>query len=133
MQLFKCDRCGEKRTVLPTGRLSRVCLKCEGIMYPLAPDKAPAAKVPSGMARAFAEKFHGKYLKRAIERKRSRTPWSDFEFDELFERLQDETSELYEAATELKDLKAVMDECLDVANFAWFIYEQAKAKIKTTA
>jgi hypothetical protein len=24
------------------------------------------------------------------------------------------------------DHEAIMDECLDVANFAWFIYEQAK-------
>lgn len=84
----------------------------------LMSNRDAVVKVPSAMARAFAEKFHEKYLRRAAERKRSLAPWSDFEFDELFERLQDETSELYEAATELKDLKAVMDECLDVANFA---------------
>ena len=81
-------------------------------------------------ARAFAGEFHGKFMRRAAERNRSLTPWVDFEFIELFERLQEETSELYEAAMEKKDMEAVMDECKDVANFAWFIYEQARFKLE---
>jgi NTP pyrophosphatase (non-canonical NTP hydrolase) len=85
------------------------------------------------MARAFAEEFHRKFIRRAAERKRSLTPWSDFEFIELFERLQEETSELYEAIFEEKDMEAVMDECKDVANFAWFMYEQAKLKLEQGA
>ena len=91
------------------------------------------AEVPCSdrvMARAFAEEFHAKFLKRAIERKRSLTPWTDFESIELFERLQEETSELYEAIFEVGDMGAVMDECKDIANFAWFIYEQAKLELE---
>jgi hypothetical protein len=80
------------------------------------------------MARCFADEFHAKFLSRAEEKGRSLTPWSDFVFEELYERLIEEVEELFQA--DLNDVtpEDIMDECKDVASFAWFIYEQAKAK-----
>lgn len=87
-------------------------------------------KDSGSMVHFFADEFHAKYLARAIERKRSLTPWSDVAFINLFERLEEEISELYDAAMIEDDMEMVMDECKDIANFAWFIYEQAKLELK---
>jgi NTP pyrophosphatase (non-canonical NTP hydrolase) len=66
-----------------------------------------------------------KFKLRAIERKRSLYPWKDFSTAHLLERLFEEFQELVEAADN-ENVDEIMDECLDVANYAWFIYEQAK-------
>lgn len=115
-----------KRECKHGAKLEHTCILCE--------QEKKAVPFSAGVrARAFAGEFHGKFMARTVERNRSLTPWRDLEFIELFERLQEETSELYEAATEKKDMKAVMDECKDVANFAWFMYEQARLKLEQGA
>lgn len=46
----------------------------------------------------------------------------------LVTRLRQEEQELF-FATVYGDMQAIMDECLDVANFAWFIHEKARGAI----
>ena len=84
------------------------------------------------MAHAFAGEFHAKYRLRAIEKGRSLTPWDSLTYVELFERMGEEKNELLlETRPVTPDgLRRMMDECKDVANFAWFMYEKAKAELK---
>jgi len=78
------------------------------------------------MAHAFMEECLEKFKRRAKGEGRTLTPWKDFSTAHLFERLLEEFQELIDAGDE-KDTLSIMDEAMDVANFAWFIYEQAKA------
>jgi NTP pyrophosphatase (non-canonical NTP hydrolase) len=77
------------------------------------------------MAHAFIEKCKEKFERKAKENNRSVEPWKDKPTAFLCERLMEEFKELIDAA-DGGDPKAIMDECKDVANFAWFIYEQAR-------
>lgn len=85
------------------------------------------------MAQEFAENFYRKFIDKVDSDGRSLTPWRDFDFIELFGRLEEEVAELNESIMELRSLdrsKRIMDECKDVANFAWFIYEIAKDQLE---
>ena len=84
------------------------------------------------MSLAFMAACTKKFERKAEENNRTLKPWEDESTAYLFERLMDEFKELIDAGDE-GDPKAIMDECLDVANFAWFIYEQAKAASETGA
>jgi hypothetical protein len=89
----------------------------------------PARPLQSGvMAHAFIGKCYEKFKRKAKENNRTLTPWTDEPDHYLRDRLEEEKEELFDAMFN-GDLECLMDECLDVANFAWFIYEQARAKL----
>lgn len=81
----------------------------------------------------FYEQCQEKFHRRAVEHKRSLEPWKDYSLGYLQERLYDEHVELNDeiikrTMSNAENIDAIMDECTDVANFAWFIYEWAKRK-----
>lgn len=84
------------------------------------------------MSLAFMAACTKKFERKAEENNRTLKPWEDHSTSFLFKWLFDEFKELVDAGNE-GDPKAIMDECLDIANFAWFIYEQAKASSETGA
>ena len=84
------------------------------------------------MSLAFMAECVKKFERRAEEKNRTLKPWEDNSTEYLCKRQLDEVNELFDAVVE-SDPEAIMDECLDVANFAWFIYEQAKAASETGA
>jgi NTP pyrophosphatase (non-canonical NTP hydrolase) len=77
------------------------------------------------MSLAFMAECVKKFERRAEGKNRTLKPWEDNSTEFLCKRQVEEVRELIDAA-DGGDPKAIMDECLDVANFAWFIYEQAK-------
>lgn len=82
------------------------------------------------MGRAFMDECIKKFGEKAEANRRSLKPEEIYSTAWLLERLFGEVKELIDAADE-GNPKAIMGECLDVANFAHFVYEQAKANIKT--
>jgi NTP pyrophosphatase (non-canonical NTP hydrolase) len=82
------------------------------------------------MGRTFIDECIKKFGEKAEANRRSLKPEEEYATAWLLERLSGEVEELVAAADE-GDPEAIMGECLDVANFAHFIYEQAKAAIKT--
>ena len=79
------------------------------------------------MAQAFMERCVEKFERRAKENNRTLQPWEYEPKNYMRDRLEEEKEELFDAMFD-GDHEAIMDECLDVANFAWFIYEQARRK-----
>ena len=77
-------------------------------------------------ARMFIEECLNKFKVTAIQKNRSFEPWEKYSKAHLLRRLVDETTELLDARTK----EEVMGECLDVANFAWFIYEKMRLEIE---
>ncbi len=80
-------------------------------------------------ALCFINESHSKYLRRAVEKKKPLEPWLDHDYRYLLNRLLEEVEELRES---LEDNAfnpiEIADECKDVANIAWFIYERAKGE-----
>ncbi len=97
-----------------------------------ATEKTPQASDvdPVVMARTFMEACRKKFERKAKENNRTLQPWKDEHEDYLLYRLEEEKQELFDAMID-GEHEAIMDECMDVANFAWFIYEQAKIQTKT--
>ena len=81
------------------------------------------------MARAFIEECIEKFERRAKENNRTTEPWEIYTDHFLRKRLGEEFKELFDEAD--SGPKAIMSECLDIANFAWFIYEKEKARLET--
>ena len=74
----------------------------------------------------FMQKCMRKFEKRVREG-RSRMPWKTFSLKHLSKRLRGEQLELWFSILD-KDTQNLLEECVDVANFAWFIYENACIK-----
>jgi|TARA_Y100000310_G_C20663127_1_gene805909 hypothetical protein len=83
----------------------------------------------------FSKDCYMKFIISSLEKDKSSQPWTDFDFGYLFEKLEKEGNELqWELDTQngpivfIGDnaLDRIMDECKDISNFAWFIYEKAK-------
>lgn len=83
-------------------------------------------------ATSFMEECYKKFIRKAKENNRTLQPWKDEPRNFLRDRLEEEKEELFDAMFD-GDHEAIMDECLDVANFAWFIYQQTKAGSETGA
>lgn len=66
-----------------------------------------------------------KFSKSAKEKDKTLSPWDDHDFEFLRERLRQEVQEL-DMALFHKNREGIMEECLDVANFAWIIWEKAR-------
>jgi NTP pyrophosphatase (non-canonical NTP hydrolase) len=73
----------------------------------------------------FTVAANDKFERKAIENDRSFTPWNDHELPFLMDRLIEEVTELIDAYKK-NDPDNIKDESLDVANFAWFVYEKAQ-------
>ena len=69
------------------------------------------------MSLAFMAECVKKFERRAEEKNRTLKPWEDNSTEYLCRRQLNEVSELFDAVAE-SDSAAIMDECLDVANFA---------------
>ena len=80
------------------------------------------------MAQTFIDKCMEKFERRAKENSRTVEPWKIYTDHFLRKRLGEEFKELFDEAD--NGPEAIMSECLDIANFAWFIYEKEKARIK---
>lgn len=128
---FICDdSCGMEHLDCPAGHK---CNRCGKILDPLTTKTDPKATLRfqcGVMARAFREACQEKFERKAKENNRTLEPWKDEPINYLRDRLEEEKDELFDAMFD-GDPEAIMDECLDVANFAWFIYENAKARLKT--
>ena len=81
--------------------------------------------INSSMIHSFSDKVLEKFMRVAKEKGRSTTPWKDYCDRQLMMRLLEEVSELQEALLKGAPVE-LMDECIDVAAFAWFIYEQER-------
>lgn len=95
------------------------------------------------MLEEFTKDCHIKFTTSSLEKNKSLDPWNYLNLQQLFERLIEEAEELKREIFEQeisdhkieKDgkffltnekLERIMDECTDVSNFCWFIYERAK-------
>lgn len=77
------------------------------------------------MAGWFIAYCTDKFERRAREKNKTVEPWKDSTINHLTERLLEEVNELFDAIMG-GNPEHVMDECKDVANFAWIIYEKAR-------
>lgn len=80
----------------------------------------------------FAVAMHKKAESKANEKNRTDTPWKDFSWKHLNDRLTDEiiehdgaVSDYYHEETD-EAKQRLMDECIDVANFCMFLYYNLK-------
>lgn len=69
---------------------------------------------------SFTKDAFTKFQKVCEEKNRGDEPWNEFDEKFLLNRLKEEILEL-EVAIQNGNRKEILDECYDVANFAWFI------------
>jgi len=78
---------------------------------------------------SFVRDCLNKFYRVIKEKNRSPFPWNDHSFEFLFSRLRDEFIELENALDAFLHNKGsvvgVLDECMDVALFVWFIWVKA--------
>ena len=79
-----------------------------------------------GFMKAMMEKEEVRRRERKDEEGKDRPvlPWKVYTGKYLFKWFEKEVEELHEAFFDSRDPKRVMDECLDVANFACFLYHR---------
>ena len=126
------ETCGSHHPGFPSNCKAGRVEDC-GFYKPLTTDSDGGAEVALDcgvMAQGFMAECSFKFIRKAEENNRTLEPWKDEPTAYLCERLMEEFKELIDAA-DGGDPEAIMDECKDVANFVWFIYEQAKIKLAT--
>lgn len=73
----------------------------------------------------FFEAMYEKAYGKVINHNRPPDPWNHHDVEFFMSRLMDEMEEL-QAAVNDDDITGAMDECVDVANFAMFIYTKLR-------
>ena len=72
-------------------------------------------------AARFLEAMFEKAQRKVVEHGRPPDPWNHFDRPFFVRRMKEEMAEL-EEAIETGDVTEMMDECIDVANFAMFMW-----------